>query len=120
MSMLTAMSGTVVNGILNFVMIPRHGAMGAAVATMISYMAVYAIRAVDTRNYLKFSLHTPRLIVNCLLLLLQSVIMISAFRYWQIAEILLLVFLLAFNGQGILRSVLRVLRSLGRKTEKNA
>ena len=115
MSMLTAMSGAVVNIILNFVMIPEHGAMGAAVATLISYLAVYAIRAVDTRNYLKFSLHTPRLIVNGLLLLVQAVIMISAFRYWQIAEILLLGLILVFNGRGILRSLTSVLKGFLKK-----
>ncbi len=115
MSMLTAMSGAVVNIILNFVMIPEHGAMGAAVATLISYLAVYAIRAVDTRNYLKFSLHTPRLIVNGLLLLVQAAIMISAFRYWQIAEILLLGLILVFNGRGILRSLTSVLKGFLKK-----
>ena len=120
MSMLTAMSGAVVNIVLNFVMIPKHGAMGAAVATLISYLAVYAIRAVDTRNYLKFSLHTPRLIINGLLLLVQSVIMISAFRYWQIAEVLLLVLILVFNGQGIVRSLMKIFRSFLGKHKKTS
>ena len=117
--MLTAMAGAVVNVILNFVMIPMHGAMGAAVATLISYLTVYVIRAVDTRNYLRFSLHTPRLIINTLLLLVQAIIMILAFRYWQIAEILILLFLLVFNGRGIVRSVLDVVRSfLGKRRKK--
>ncbi|MBR2353237.1 MAG: polysaccharide biosynthesis C-terminal domain-containing protein [Clostridia bacterium] len=111
MSMLTAMSGAIVNVILNFVMIPKHGAMGAAVATLISYLTVYVIRAVDTRNYLKFSLHTPRLIINGMVLAVQAVIMISAVRYWWAAELLLLGFLLVFNGRGIVRSLVGVLRS---------
>ncbi len=119
MSMLTAMSGAVVNVILNFVMIPVHGAMGAAVATLISYLTVYVIRAVDTKNYLKFSLHTPRLIINGLLLGVQAVIMISAFRYWQLAELLILGFLLVFNGRGIVLSLAKIFRSfLGKRRKK--
>ena len=98
MSMLTAMAGAVVNVILNFMMIPRHGAMGAAVATLISYLTVYAIRAVDTRSYLKFKLHTPRLIVNSTALLAQAVIMLAEIPYWYLAEGAILCFMLVFNG----------------------
>ncbi len=118
MSMLTAMAGAVVNVILNFVMIPDHGAMGAAAATLISYLTVYVIRGVDTRNYLKFKLHTPRLAVNGLLLLVQSLIMISQVRYWWLAQIGILGFMLIFNGRGIVRSILGLMRNFLKK-QKN-
>ena len=118
MSMLTAMAGAVVNVILNFMMIPRHGAMGAAVATLISYLTVYAIRAVDTRSYLKFKLHTPRLIVNSTALLAQAVIMLAEIPYWYLAEGAILCFMLVFNGRGILRSVMAVLSGFLKKKKK--
>ena len=101
LSMLTAMAGAVINVILNFAMIPDHGAMGAAVATFISYLAVYVIRGYDTAKYLKFKLHNVRVIINTGVLLIQIVIMTEAFRYWQIAQLAILVFMLIFNGKGI-------------------
>ena len=123
LSMLTAMAGAIINVILNFVMIPDHGAMGAAVATLISYLAVYVIRAYDTANYLRFSHHSIRLTVNAAVLLLQALVMIEAVRYWQLLQLACLGFLLIFNGKGILSTVIRLLerflRKKAKKSEKN-
>ena len=116
--MLTALAGAVINVILNFVMIPDHGAMGAAVATLISYMAVYVIRAYDTASYLRFPLHTVRLIVNAAVLMLQILIMMSEIRYWYVAQAVLLLFLVLFNGKGIFNTAVRVLRTFFKKNPK--
>lgn len=119
MSMLTAMAGAVVNIILNFVMIPDHGAMGAAVATLISYLTVYVIRAYDTAQYLRFPLRTGRLLVNTVVLLGQIVIMTSEVRYWYVAQAAILFFMLIFNGKGIFETGMRMLRGfLGKRSKK--
>ena len=119
LSMLTAMSGAVINVILNFVMIPTHGAMGAAVATLISYVTVYFIRVYDTGRYLRFPLHGGRLAVNSLLLLVQAVIMTEAFRYWELAQIGIVLFMLVFNGKEIFVTCMRLLGRFARKKEKS-
>ncbi|MBQ8332032.1 MAG: oligosaccharide flippase family protein [Clostridia bacterium] len=118
LSMLTAMSGAVINVILNFVMIPDHGAMGAAIATLISYLAVYVIRAYDTANYLRFRRHSVRLGINTAVLLGQAWVMIGAFRYWQIVQIGCLGFLLILNGKEIFRTGFRLLKTFLRKKSK--
>lgn len=119
LSMLTAMAGAVINVILNFVMIPDHGAMGAAVATLISYLAVYLIRAYDTRNYLRFSLHSWRVLINTLLLFAQILIMVCALPYWQYAQIAILSVMLIFNGRGIVATILKLARGFfGKKSKK--
>ena len=119
MSMLTAMSGAVINVILNFSLIPDHGAMGAAVATLISYIAVYFIRAWDTSNYVKFKLHFVKVGINTALLLLQALIMISEIRYWEIAQCSILLFMLVFNGKGIFKTFLQIFKSFLKKSQKN-
>ena len=60
-SMLTSLVGALINVVLNFIMIPDHGAIGAAVATLISYVAVYVVRAMDTKRFIDFNLRTPKL-----------------------------------------------------------
>ena len=105
LSMLTALSGAVINVILNFLLIPRHGAMGAAVATMISYMATYAIRAYDTAHYLRFDQHFIRVAVNTLALLAQCVVMIEAVPYWKYIQVGIVLFLLVFNGREIAKAL---------------
>ncbi len=120
LSMLTAMSGAVINVILNFLLIPRHGAMGAAVATLISYLATYAIRAYDTAHYVKFNQHHVRVTVNTVALLAQAWIMIEAPRYWQYAQVAIVLFFVIFNGKGIVLSVSQLFGNIfSKKSKKN-
>lgn len=115
LSMLTALAGTVVNVVLNFVMIPKHGAMGAAVATLISYLAVYAIRAYDTRFYIRFNLHTVKVIINLAVLSAQTVAMVAELPYWRYMQVAFVAFMLIFNGKDIVKGVLYALRQIKRK-----
>ena len=119
MSMVTSMAGALINVVLNFLLIPERGAMGAAVATAISYMAVYAIRAYDTRFYVKFNMHTVRMAVNTAVLILQTVIMISGVRYWRYIQLALVGFMLVFNGRDIFLAVVTFGKKMLKKEEKN-
>ena len=110
MSMLTAMAGAIVNVILNFVLIPTHGALGAAVATAISYVAVYAIRAYDTRFYVKFDLHTKRLVLNTALILAEALIVIVEPGGWMLMSAVILALILAINAKGIVASGMTMIK----------
>ena len=74
-SFLTAMVGTLLNILLNFLLIPRIGALGAAIATAAAYGAVLAVRAVDVKRIIPFHLCLPRLCVNIVLLLGAAAVM---------------------------------------------
>ncbi len=119
LSMLTSMSGALINVVLNFVMIPRHGAMGAAVATLISYAAVYVIRAYDTRFYVRFNMHTPRVLVNTAVVVVQTLIMVEQVRYWKYLQLAAVLFMLVFNGRDILRAVLKITAKFFKKKSIN-
>ena len=67
------MSGAVVNVVLNLMLIPSMGAQGAAVATAVSYFAVFVIRAVNARKYVPFSLSLPMMIAGVGVLVAQSI-----------------------------------------------
>lgn len=108
MSMVTSMAGAAVNIVLNFVLIPKRGAMGAAVATLISYAAVYAIRAYDTKFYVKFNIHTIRVIVNTVLLLVQAATMLEAVRGWKYIQLAAVALMLVINGREIFAVVIKL------------
>lgn len=118
MSMLTSMAGAIINIVLNFILIPSRGAMGAAVATAISYAAVYVIRVIDTRNYLKFNMHSVCVAINTAVLVAQTVILIAGFKYWIYFEIGLVVFMLVFNGRGIVGSISEIFSKIVKKRKK--
>ncbi len=68
MSFVTSMLGALTNIALNFALIPIMGAQGAAVATAISYIVTFAVRAVTAQRFIKFDMNIPRLLLNSLLL----------------------------------------------------
>ncbi len=56
-------TGAIANICLNFILIPVIGTMGAAIATMISYISVFAFRAKDTQKYLPIRVFDQRKII---------------------------------------------------------
>ena len=109
-SLITAASGAISNIALNVLLIPKYGAMGAAIATVASYVLVYVIRACDTRRYLKFNLCVIKVVINSLVLIVQTVIMILEVPYWIYWQIAIVVFMILFNGRDIVKGMLRILK----------
>lgn len=68
-SFFTAMTGTILNIILNILLIPDYGALGAAIATLIGYGAVLLLRLWDAPRYIGFTRCIPRQTVSIVLLL---------------------------------------------------
>ena len=84
--------GALINLILNFLLIPIIGVMGAAIATCISYICVYIFRIFDTRKYLKYRvLDKEKVICISLLLLSSIVIYIDNYFYYLILLLILLI-----------------------------
>ena len=63
----TAMLGAVINVVLCLVWIPSLGVNGAALASLVTYVVVVLVRAVDTRRYIRMHISYLRLIVNAVL-----------------------------------------------------
>ena len=118
-SLVTASVGAITNLILNFLLIPRYGAMGAAIATAVSYATAFTIRAIDTGRYLKFDLKFFKLLINTCIIILQTVIMVLEFRFWGIYELALLIVMALINGREIFESVVSVAKKILGKKRKN-
>ena len=103
LSMLTAMAGAITNIVLNLALIPKFGAIGAAAATLVCYLLVYVIRAVNTKKYVAFDLHTLRAVVNTLLLGVQTAAWFLPWKFAWIAQIAVPVIILLFNVRGVIK-----------------
>ena len=112
-SFLTAMAGAVCNVLLNLLLIPRIGAIGAAIATAASYLLVLILRLADTRRMIPFALCLPRLISGgCLLVV--SALAISFFESFGIWIALVgALLLLGINAPTLLRSFRALLQKRG-------
>ncbi len=67
-SMITAFVGAGLNVLLNLLLIPLWGAMGASVATLASYFVVCIIRLITTRRLIPFTQELGRGLANTLLI----------------------------------------------------
>lgn len=109
-SFVTAMIGTLFNVVLNLLLIPRMGALGAAVATLASYAAVLTVRLIDAPRMIRFKLCLPRLVVSVVCLLGCAAVMTFAQtgRFWW--TLLIFAVAVAINVPALLGSVKRLLK----------
>ena len=77
MAMVTALTGAVMNVALNLILIPLIGAIGAAIATVASFVVVFVFRGANTKKYIKIKFNTPVLIAEVAILAVQCVVMIT-------------------------------------------
>lgn len=122
-AMLTVTAGAVVNIGLNFLLIPSQlggvsllgwGATGAAIATLVSYMVVFGMRAATSKRHVAFDMHLPLLGINALLVGVQAALMIMELPLWGLWEGMLFAAVLAINGKALL-PYLRKMLSFAKK-----
>ncbi len=109
-SFVTAAIGAVVNIAFNLLLIPTGlGANGAAIATFLSYFIVFIIRAVNTRKMIRFNLHTPKLIVNTAVILIQAAAMILEIKGWIVIGAVGIIVIFTLNAKPIIGGAMRIL-----------
>lgn len=89
----TTAYGAIFNIVLGILMIWKWDIMGAAVATMISYLLVWMIRCYEEKKREKLNLIEPVAIISYILLLLQALI-IQIDRGWVYIIVTLIFFVL--------------------------
>ncbi len=109
-SLITAAISAVVNIVLNLLWIPRYGVNGAAAATLVCYLLVFAIRLWDTRRYIRIRWNYTRLIACSVILLVQTVLLLWEVPLWPLWEVLLFGVVALLCGKGVLESVKRLIR----------
>lgn len=115
MSLLTVMSGAVINIVLNLLLIPPMGINGAALATFVSYFVVFVMRAVTSRKYIRIAFKPVRLGLNLAILAVQCYIMISETAGWPLWMLGLLAAMAVVNLRPILSVVKMFLRRPARQ-----
>lgn len=111
-SFITALLGAVSNILLNLVLIPVMGPLGAAVATLASYAIVMIARLWDTQHLLRFRLYLPRLFVSVALLgalcAVMTVEVLNGRLWWALG---LTAAMVALNVPSLIRAVFGMIRA---------
>ena len=107
-SFYTSMAGAVLNIALNLIWIPTWGAVGASLATFVSYFAVFVLRAATMHRYIRFNLQIPKITVNTVLLCGMAAIMMLEPPVWMLWIGLCTAAVVGFNAPALL-SMLKML-----------
>ena len=108
-SFITAMAGAVINIALNLLLIPSPlGVQGAAIATFLSYFAVFLIRAVNSRKYIPFKLYGGHTAVNTALIMIQIVFSVLELPLWIPVQTVCLIVLTVINFKFLLPSLKKI------------
>lgn len=84
LSMLTAATGAAVNIVLNLILIPKFAAYGAAVATAVSFVAVFILRIINTKKFVNIKIDLKSFLPSVVLLLGACAVMLfEAGGEWQ-------------------------------------
>lgn len=112
LSLATTFAGAIINIILNLLLIPKLGINGASFATFISYFAVFVIRALNTKKFIRINFNNLKLFVNTFVLSAQSLIMIFEIEHWVIYETIFLIIMLLINTKEVLINAQKLMRGI--------
>ena len=117
LSFLTSMLGAAMNVLLNVILIPPMGAQGAAIATVVSYVAVFVVRTITSQRQISFYISYVKLVINTLLLAAECAVAVVAPPYWYLYAGGIAFVMLVFNAKILIdfvRGTLSQLRRRGR------
>lgn len=122
MSLVTAMTGTVTNIVLNLILIPKLGATGAAIATVTAFVVVFITRAINTRKYIKINFKLPLMIIETVLLVVQTFLMLCFKEgvLLYVAESVLLAVMLLLNIKPITELAKLIFTKFLKRGKKNS
>ena len=101
-SMTTSAIGAGLNIGLNLIFIQLWGLQGATLAGFISFLAIFVIRAADTRKIVRMDIKLPKMLVNTALLLGMSVVIFlvedKPLYYGLLAVLFLIIVIINFKA----------------------
>ncbi|MCH5205790.1 MAG: polysaccharide biosynthesis C-terminal domain-containing protein [Oscillospiraceae bacterium] len=120
-SMISSGIGAVSNIVLNIVLIYAFGIMGAAIATVSSYVIVFVYRIFDTKKYLYMKVYWAKIFVNLALLAVMawSIIFLEYGTLQNVINAVVFLVIAALNFQSCVQAVKLVLHKSKNNSREN-
>lgn len=113
--------GAAINIVLNVVLTPWIGALGASIATMICYFVIWIIRYWHLKKFVKIKINLGRDIFSYTMLMAQAIILLIISKNWFVycLETLLFLLLLLLYIRDILQILNKGKNKIKRIVDKN-
>ena len=122
-ALISSAIGAASNIALNFLLIPNFGILGAALATLASYLIVFIYRVIDTKKLLYMTIYWLKVVVNIVLLTGMSLsIMLLDFGLLQnVINAVIFILIVAINFKTCVQAIKLILNkkkeNKGKKNE---
>jgi O-antigen/teichoic acid export membrane protein len=120
LNLITMMAGAVTNVVLNLLLIPKLGAQGAALATFVSYVVVFGLRAINTRKFININISPVHLLLNTALMGAMTVIMLRNIQHWAVYCVVITLVIIILSIRPLFVFAKQLLRGLLKKKKGNA
>ncbi len=108
----TSIYGGLMSIILNALLIPFFGILGAGISNMISFFFLFVIRYFDTKKIITMSINVKEMTVNILFIFLQTLILFINLTIWIEFLILMVIFIIqVIYNRKVLNMFLAVLKN---------
>lgn len=104
---ISTLVGSVVNTLLNFVLIPYGGAKGAALATLIGYFCIWILRTIQVRNIVRMKVNWLSQISALSILVVQMVLAMKGQQLMQV-PLFILIIVVQYNYLKKIYTMLRI------------
>ena len=94
----STMASAVINAVLNFLFIPKMGIIGAAIATMLAYMASWIIRLVVSKRFIKMKVNYIRDIITYVLIGMQAAFAMTESHIYA-GQVVIIAIILGINAR---------------------
>lgn len=115
-ALVTSFGGASVNIALNLLLVGPYGINGTAIATMVSFLVMWLLRAYDTRKFVSIKYDYWQLGISSALLVLQAVITIYDHTLWM--SLLCTVAILAIQSKYIIQIVQKFCQIISKKVKR--
>ena len=120
LSLVTMMAGAVTNVALNLIFIPKWGAQGAAIATLASYVVVFALRAINTKKYIHINISPIHMLINIGLMAAMSYVMIANVKYWAVYGVVITFIITVLSAKPLFIFAKQLLKGLSERKRGRA
>ena len=101
----TTMIGAVCNLVGNFFLIQLWEAMGAAISTLLSYILIFAVRAIHTQTMLRIQCNLFKLLISVLILGIQCILVEKDIPLWPVFSSICLLLICTVHFKAIMSAL---------------
>lgn len=106
-------AGAVCNMVLNLILVPKYGALGAAFATVVSYILSFCVRGWDIKRFVNIDLRSMQVIVCVVVLAYQTYSLFNCdWQYPIIKQLLIFLAMCLVNITSIVKLVKSFLQAV--------